>query len=246
MEVWCNESIKRLITSEDSLLDDGSSAEERFNQAADIIEYQVAKDTCPTVVTDWFLRKQCEVTQTRDYYEGLIPLAFIAEAPPKYDQSLSRSVSIEVPNSKQPQLRKGTIERISQALDFSNYHNNLVESMLLGKAVYSWVKGKPTPYRVKRLTESHLPEGDYTIHLYFAKYEWCYANNSDPRGLGSNTYSPTYEVTYEPSSITDYYLVVNLQLVSKKVRNKGNKASKTNTNPEESVESLLEELDNIK
>lgn len=228
MKARCNESIKKLITSTDCHLDDGSTVEERLHRSIRPIVTVKCKETQDTVVYDSVWKRECASKQTRTTFQVTIPMGFISEAPDKFDMSKSKDCLMDLDLGQFKELSLEAIDKQSKLIDLSNYHNSLVESIWLGRAVYSWViEDRAHPlFGVTRSTESHLPEGDYIIHLYIAQYEFTYWQNSDPRGPGSNTYTPVSGSTDALCDVGKDFGVIQLHLVSKKSDPKSNKSRK--------------------
>lgn len=245
MKARCNESIKRLITSTDPYLDDGSTVEARFNFANSEILQCINVGSQPTVVYDYYLGKECDTTQILNYYTGFIPLGFLSQAPSKFDMSLSGEFLFDLCPGQFKQMREEAINRARELIDVSSYHNSLVEAILMGRAIYSWVLEHKS-YSFKRCTESHLPEGEYVFKVYGVKYGFVSWHNVDPRGSGSGTYSPKSGCDEATCSLSNDVLTIHLTLVSKKTKTKGHNKIKVDADPEESVDMLLNEWDNIK
>lgn len=244
MEVRCNDSIKRLITSTEHRFDDGLTVEQRLNAIPVQFLLSSEKSHTTTKVPEKGSGKVFDVDTEIVHNEYSMPFGFITKVPKNFDPDKSSSSLVNISFGQHESTEKLLIKEMKNRIDYSNFYNNLDESILLGRAVYSWVRSSQDVYFIRE-TESHLPEGEYIITLFFGLYEediYSFHNPIGPR-FGPSRFK--CESTPIRATFIEGCVDVHLQLVSKKTKPSKSKKTKKEADPEESVESLLLESDNM-
>lgn len=222
MKARCNDSIKRLITSTEYHFDDGMTVDQRFNSIPSAFQMpKVIEMEHSNPLRNALSQPLVPIEQYA------VPFGVVVDVPKGFDRSKSSSHQIDIVLQPSQQIHyvKKAIEEFDEMIDWSTVHNNLEESIMVGRAVYSWVQQMKS-CTFTRETESHLPNGEYGILIYVALITKFQGNVSSV-------------------SWADRPMHVKLTVVSKKAGKKTSKKKSTDVDPEETVESLLAEYDNI-
>lgn len=212
----CFKSIKQLVTSTEQGLILDSTVDERFDDIFHdiIINHGIVRDHLPK-----------DLPECVEHLTLVLPYAYVYQAPEGFDFNKGGYYLLDDLTSKYQFYHQYADDMILKDFSCNSHHNNLMELKLLGRAVYSWCQGGK--FHVKRVTESHLPQGVYHIKLALIIAELY-------KELGS------YSVLKADMS-TPFVKDVYLDLVRATGNQKVSKGDKKRTRPDNKQESPIEE-----
>lgn len=150
----CSMSIKQLITSTEQRLLVDSTVDERFDDVlSEIVIHRGVHGFKSDEGSDHLV----------EHMTLVYPYAFIESGPEGFDMSKSNVFEMDDLTFRHEYYSQCADNMLKDNFDYSSCHNNLVESKLLGRAVYSWCQGGK--FDLIRQTDSKLPKGIYNIRF---------------------------------------------------------------------------------